>query len=199
MFMKEIKKVSKKSEWRIHLAKKDGNIHEGKCYILYPEELEEIQKDNKNIQQLQEEIQSLKTQLNTQTIEYEDMKNTIKQLEEEHTKKDDEIQQLQREKDDLNYSVDGLNSTISSMKIKHDEEIKDVTSKYNKSVDLIHSLITTTSLIKNEISNLGIIERTLHHKKNINSIYNERGMDILIKQQLIQKDCIIPEKIMDKE
>lgn len=199
MFEKEIKQVKGRATKTISLGASDGDVKLGKCFIVYPDELEEIQKDNPFTHQLQEEIQSLKNQLTTQEKEYKDIDKTLKQLKKEHTKKDELIQQLQREKDDLNYSIDGLNSSISSMKIKHDEAIQELSSKYNECVDLIHSLITTTSLIKNEISNMGFTKRTLHYKKNINSIYKEKNMDILINQQLIQEECAIPEKRIDKQ
>ena len=167
---------------------------------LEKEKLEiQIEKSELSIQKIQLDNDRIKDEKKTQEKEYKDIDKTLKQLKKEHTKKDELIQQLQREKDDLNYSIDGLNSSISSMKIKHDEAIQELSSKYNECVDLIHSLITTTSLIKNEISNMGFTKRTLHYKKNINSIYKEKNMDILINQQLIQEECAIPEKRIDKQ
>lgn len=199
MFEKEIKQVSGRTTKTISLGATDGDVKLGKCFIVYPEELEEIKKDNQYTQRLHEEIKTLKTQLTTQERKHKDTVKTLKQLEDENTKKDEAIQQLEKEKDDLNYSVDGLNSKISSMNIRHEEEIKEVTSKYNSCVELIHSLITTTSLIKNEIQNLGLTKRTLHYKQNINHIYEERNMDILINQHLLQEDSTIPEKRISKQ
>ena len=43
MFEKEIKKVKNRESWIIGLGKNDGNVEERKCFIYYPEEIEEIE------------------------------------------------------------------------------------------------------------------------------------------------------------
>ena len=272
MFEKEIKKVKDRETWLISFGKKDGNIVEGKCFIYYPHEIEEIQqfqskyeslkedynsingkyiqthetsksleeelnkeretnsqltsqinelKQNQNtIPTLEEEIRklrtqlnemetennSLETQLNSLTSKHENQQKTLERLEEENSKKNDLITQLQNEKGVLNEERDGLNTTIASMKIQHDENLEeldekygDMVSRYNDCVDMIHSLISTTSLLKGDIENMSFSKRTFKFKNNINSLFEERNMNNLIEQHLIHEDSQIPEKTSKKD
>ena len=169
--------------------------------------------DNKKIPSLEEEIQnlqtqlneitsqkeSIETQLNSLTTKHETQQKSLERLEEENNKKDEEINQLQMERDNLNDEVNGLNTTITSMKIQHDEEMDDLVSRYNKNVDMIHSLISTTSLLKGDIENMGWTKRTFGFKHNLNSIFEERNMNNLIKQHLIEEDSTIPDKLPNKQ
>lgn len=202
MIKKGIIKVGTKTEWRISLAKRDngGNpIREGECYILYPEELEELQQAKEKVQGLTEEINNLKTQINTLTTTHETDKETLQQLKGENTRKDEAIKQLQKEKDNLSDEVDGLKQSLTSIKIRDDEEINTLTNKYNKSVDFIHSLISTSILIQTDIKDMSFTKRAFNYKNNINSIYKERNMHNLLKEHLIQEETCIPERILEKK
>lgn len=202
MIKKGITKVGKKTEWRISLAKRDNNgnpIREGECYILYPEELEELQQAKEKVQGLTEEIKSLTNQINTLTTTHETDKETLQQLKDENTLKGEELKQLQKEKDDLSEEVDGLKQSLTSMKIRDDEEINTLTTRYNKSVDFIHSLISTSILIQNDIKDMSFTKRAFNYKNNIDSIFSERNMDNLLKEHLIQEDTCIPERILEKK
>lgn len=265
MFEKEIKKVKNRESWTIGLGKNDGDVREGKCFIYYPHEIEEIQqyqskyeslkedynsingkyiqthetsksleeelnkeretnsqltsqinelKQNQNtIPTLEEEIQNLKkqleeitskkesleTQLNSIKPKHDNQQKRISKLEEENKQKDEEINQLQEERNNLNEEVRGLNTTITSMKIQHDDDMDDLVSRYNDSVDMIHSIISTTSLLKGDIENMGWTKRTFKFKNNLNSIFEERNMNNLIEQHIIHKDSQIPDKTTKKQ
>ena len=199
MFEKEIKKIGNKTEWRISLAKKDGNIHEGKCFILYPEEFEELQRAKEDVLRLNKVITSLNNQINNLTTTHETDNKTIKQLKDGNTTKDNELKQLQKEKNDLNKDVDGLKQTLTFMKIQHDEKIKELTTKYNNCVDFIHSLISTIIFIQNAIKDMSFTKRAFSYKKNISSIFSDSNMDNLIKEHLIQEDSSIPERLLKKD
>ena len=217
MFEKEIKKVKGRTTFTISLGKNDGDIHEGKCFIYYPHEIEEIQlhisdleEENKSLKTQNEEMtsrnKSLETQLKKQSDNHETQQKNIQRLEEENSKKDAEISQLQSRIDDLDEERNGLNTTITSARIQHDEEIQqlenelgDLVSKYNDSVDMIHSLISTTSLMKSDIENMSFKNRNIGFKKNVNSIFEERNMDLLIEQHLIDENSTIPKKLPKKK
>lgn len=216
MFEKEIKKVKNRTTFTITLGKNDGDIHEGTCFIYYPHEIEEIQL---NISRLEEENQSLtsqleemasknknlETQLNLQSNKHESQQKIIQRLEDANSKKDEEISQLKSNIDDLNEERNGLNTTIITTRIQHEEEMErlnhefgDLVSKYNESVDMIHSLISTTTLMKSDIENMGVINRNIGFKKHVNNIFEERNLDILIEQHLIEEDSTIPKKLPNK-
>ena len=210
MFEKEIKKVKDRTTFIITLGKNDGEIHEGTCFIYYPHEIEEIQL---NISSLEEENQTLKsqleemtsknksleTQINSQSHKHETQQQRIQQLEDENKRKDEEINQLQMERDDLTNQVQGLNASLTSMRIQHNEEMDDMISKYNGSVDMIHAIISTTSLLKGDIENMSFSKRTFSFKNNLNSLFEERNMNNLIEQHLINEDSRIPEKTTKKQ
>ena len=216
MFEKEIKKVKNRTTFTITLGKNDGDIHEGKCFIYYPHEIEEIQlnisdleEKNKSLKSQLKEMtsknNSLETQLKNQSNSHETQQKTIQRLEEENSKKDEEISQLKSRIDDLDEERNGLNTTITSSRIKHDEEMErinnefgDLVSKYNESVDMIHSLISTITLMKSDIENIPFINRNIGFKKHVNNIFEVRNLDILIEQHLIEEDSTIPEKLTKK-
>ena len=217
MFEKEIKKVKNRTTFTITLGKNDGDVHEGKCFIYYPHEIEEIQlqisdleAENKSLttqlEEMSSKIKSLETQLNNQSNNHETQQKTINRLEEENSKKDDEISQLKSNIDDLNEERNGLNATITSSRIKHDEEMEhinnefgDLVSKYNDTIDMIHSLISTASLMKSDIENMSFKNRNIGFKNNVNTIFEERNMNILIEQHLISDDSTIPNKLPKKD
>jgi len=199
MFEKEIKKVKNRTTFTISLGKNDGEIHEGKCFILYPEELEELKQSNPHMLEMEEKIKSLETQINSLSHKHETQQQRIQQLENENKRKDEELNQLQRERDDLDNEVKGLNTTITSMRIQHNEEMDDMISKYNGSVDMIHAIISTTSLLKGDIENMSFSKRTFSFKNNLNSLFEERNMNNLIEQHLINEDSQIPEKTTKKQ
>ena len=210
MFEKEIKKVKDRTTFLITLGKNDGEIHEGTCFIYYPHEIEEIQLNISNLEeenqslnsQLEErtsKIKSLETQIDSQSHEHESQQKRIQQLEDENKRKNEEINQLQMERDDLYNQVQGLNASLTSMRIQHDEEMDDMISKYNGSVDMIHSIISTTSLLKGDIENMSFSKRTFSFKNNLNSLFEERNMNNLIEQHLINEDSRIPEKTTKKQ
>lgn len=216
MFEKEIKKVKGRTTFTISLGKNDGDIHEGTCFIYYPHEIEEIQlhisdleEENKSLKTQIEEMTSrnktLETQLKKQSNNHETQQKNIQRLEDENSKKDAEISQLKSRIDDLDEERNGLNTTITSTRIKHDEEVErlnhefgDLVSRYNESVDMIHSLISTTSLMKSDIKNMSFKNRNIGFKKNVNSIFEDRNLDLLIEQHLINEDSTIPEKLPNK-
>ena len=78
------------------------------------------------------------------------------------------------ERDDLTNQIQGLNTSLTSMRIQHNEEMDDMISKYNKSVDMIHAIISTTSLLKEDIENMSFSKRTFSFKNNLNSLFEER-------------------------
>ena len=217
MFEKEIKKVKGRTTFTISLGKNDGDIHEGTCFIYYPHEIEEIQlnisdleEENKSLKSQLEEMtsrnKSLETQLKKQSDNHETQQKNIQRLEDDNSKKDAEISQLKSRIDDLDEERNGLNTTITSARIQHDEEIQqlenelgDLVSKYNDSVDMIHSLISTTSLMKSDIENMSFKNRNIGFKKNVNSIFEERNMDLLIEQHLIDENSTIPKKLPKKK
>ena len=210
MFEKEIKKVKDRTTFLITLGKNDGEIHEGTCFIYYPHEIEEIQLNisnleeenqtlNSQLKEMTSKIKSLETQIDSQSHEHETQQKRIQQLEDENKRKDEEINQLQMERDDLYNQVQGLNASLTSMRIQHDEEMDDMISKYNGSVDMIHAIISTTSLLKGDIENMSFSKRTFSFKNNLNSLFEERNMNNLIEQHLINEDSRIPEKTTKKQ
>lgn len=216
MFEKEIKKVKGRTTFTISLGKNDGDIHEGTCFIYYPHEIEEIQlhisdleEENKSLKTQNEEMTSrnktLETQLKKQSNNHETQQKNIQRLEDENSKKDAEISQLKSRIDDLDEERNGLNTTITTTRIQHEEEMErlnhefgDLVSKYNESVDMIHSLISTITLMKSDIENMGVINRNIGFKKHVNNIFEERNLDILIKQHLIEENSTIPKKLPNK-
>lgn len=265
MFEKEIKKVKNRTTFLITLGKNDGDVKEGKCFIYYPHEIEEIQQyqtkyetlkgdynslkekytstyqtsqsleeelksTRQTLEENEEEIESLKSKLkkleesqpgvekleheietikhekNLLSNNYETQQKNIERLEDENSKKDEEIKQLKDDNSHLIEENSNLNTSNTSMKIQHgetlehlDEEMADLIQKYNDCVNMIHSLISTTSLLKNDIENMGLKKRTFGFKKNVDSLFEERNMDGLIEQHLINGDSTIPEKLPKKK
>lgn len=258
MFEKEIKKVKNRTTYLITLGKNDGDVKEGKCFIYYPHEIEEIQQyqtkyetlkgdynnlkekytstyqtsqsleeelksHRQTIEENKEKIESLKTQLKKlkdaqpdaaklereiETIkhdkkllsnDYETQQKTLERLEDENSKKDEEIKQLKEDNSHLIEENSNLTTTNTTMKIKYDREVPDLIEKYNDCVDMIHSLISTTTLLKNDIEQMGFTKRTFGFKKNVDSLFEERNLDILIEQHLIGEEPTIPKKLPKKE
>ena len=148
---------------------------------------------------------NLETQLNLQSNKHESQQKILQRLEDANSKKDEEISQLKSNIDDLNEERNGLNTTITTTRIQHEEEMErlnhefgNLVSKYNESVDMIHSLISTTTLMKSDIENMGVINRNIGFKKHVNNIFEERNLDILIEQHLIEEDSTIPKKLPNK-
>ena len=166
---------------------------------------EKIQSLNSQIEEMASKNKSLENQLNLQSNKHESQQKTIQRLEDANSKKDEEISQLKSNIDDLNEEKNGLNTTITSTRIQYEEtmerlnqEFDDLVSKYNESVDMIHSLISTTTLMKSDIEHMGLINRNVGFKKNVNNIFEERNLDILIEQHLIEEDSTIPKKLPNK-
>ena len=222
MFEKEIKKVKDRNAWTIGLGKKDGDVIEGKCFILYPHEMEEIQQtqskyeslkgdynqlnekyiqSNETSKSLREELnkeRETNSQLTSKINDMEDDLQNISTLEEEISNLKQQLEETTSKNDSLHEEINGLNSRITSMRIQHNEEMDDLVSRYNESVDMIHSLISTTSLLKGDSENMGWTKRTFHYKDNLNAIFDERNMNNLIEQHLINEDSQIPEKTTNK-
>ena len=258
MFEKEIKKVKNRTTYLITLGKNDGDVKEGKCFIYYPHEIEEIQQyqtkyetlkgdynnlkekytstyqtsqsledelksTRQTLEENKEEIESLKSQLkkleesqpdvkkleseigilkhekNLLSNDYETQQKTIERLDDENSKKDEEIEQLKEDNSHLIEENSNLTTTNTTMKIRYDEEVPDLIGKYNDCVDMIHSLISTTTLLKNDIENMGFTKRTFGFKKNVDLLFEERNLDVLMEQHLIDEEPTIPKKLSKKE
>ena len=168
-------------------------------------QLEELETYKKRVGALETQLQTIKHDKDILSNKHETQQKTIQRLEDENTEKDEEISQLKSNIDDLDEEKNGLNTTITSTRIKHEEEMEhlnhefgDLVSKYNESVDMIHSLISTTTLMKSDIENMGVINRNIGFKKHVNNIFEERNLDILIEQHLIEEDSTIPKKLPNK-
>jgi DNA repair exonuclease SbcCD ATPase subunit len=94
MFEKEIKKVKNRESWTIGIGKNDGEVHEGKCFIYYPHEIEELE-------QYQSKYETLKKDYNQLNEKYIQSHETTKSLREDVTKQTETINQLNSQIDDM--------------------------------------------------------------------------------------------------
>ena len=79
MIEKEITQVGKKrTDTLIRFGKKDGDVRLGKVYVLYPEELEDLQKQ---IADAHEEIATLRNKIaEEETIKLDDIVDMINKM-----------------------------------------------------------------------------------------------------------------------
>lgn len=162
-------------------------------------QLKKLEESQPGVKKLEHEIETIKHEKNLLSNKHETQQKTIERLEDENSKKDEEIKQLKDDNSNLIEENSNLTTTNTTMKIRYEEEVPDLIDKYNDCVDMIHSLISTTTLIKNDIENMGFKKRAWKFKDNLDSLFEERNLDVLIEQHLINENSTIPKKITKKE
>ncbi len=93
MMEKEITQVGKKrTDTLIRFGKKDGDVRLGKVYVLYPEELEDLQKQ---IADAHEEIATLRTKIaEEETIKLDDIVDMINNMDSRVSKLESDVFKL---------------------------------------------------------------------------------------------------------
>ena len=93
MMEKKISQVGKKrKDTLIRFGKKDGDVRLGKVYVLYPEELEDLQKQ---ISDANEEIATLRNKIaEEETIKLDDIVDMINQMDKRVSKLESDVFKL---------------------------------------------------------------------------------------------------------